>query len=148
MSIYLDEDETQRCSGYLADNREKPPPSKPVARQESPAIAYLRTAKAILGAWARIYDASWRLSQYDRSRQSDNASHANDTTGRLKSHLCLEEYPTPTQDATLLTLGFLEDMEDDFEFFVQARRMLCRADGSWMRQLLPWSYHEVRFAKV
>ncbi|KAG8160982.1 hypothetical protein KVR01_009246 [Diaporthe batatas] len=150
MSIYLSEDETQRCSGYLEDIRGKSPTSKPAIQHESPDITYYQKAKAIVEAWARIQILSWQLSRGSSNVRASNASPANagDTREQLESHLCLEKYPTPTQDATLLRLKSIEHMEDDFEFFVRARSMMCDAEGSWLRQLLPWSYRDVRFSKV
>lgn len=148
MSIYLDEDETQRCNGYLEDIREGPQSSKPTPSSGNPTIPYARTAKEFALAWARIVALSWPGPRGGSSGRTHDTSHVSDTAQRLESHLCIEKYPTSTQEATLLRLGFVEHMEDDFEFFVRARRMLGEVEGSWIRQMLPWSYHQVKLAKV
>lgn len=148
MSIYLNEDETQRCNGYLEDIREGPQISKPTPSSGNPTIPYARTAKEFALAWARIVALSWPGSRSGGGGQRHGASHGNDAVRGLESHLCIEKYPTSTQEATLLRLGFVEHMEDDFEFFVQARRMLGEVEGSWLQQMLPWSFHQVKFAKV
>lgn len=148
MSIYLNEDETQRCNRYLEDIREGPQISKPMPPSGNPTTTYARTAKEFALAWSRIVALSWPGSRSGGSGERHDASHGNDAAQRLESHLCIEKYPTSTQEATLLRLGFVEQMEDDFEFFVRARRMLGEAEGSWIRQMLPWSFHQVKFAKV
>lgn len=148
MSIYLNEDETQRCSGYIEDIREGPQISKPAPPSGNPTMTYARRAKAFALVWARIVALSWPGPRSGGSSRTDDTSHGSDTARGLESHLCIEKYPTSTQEATLLRLGLVEHMEDDFEFFVRARRMLGEGEGSWIRQLLPWSYHQVKLAKV
>lgn len=148
MSIYLDEDETERCGMYLEDFRGRPLISKPDVQSERPAITNARRATSIALAWSRIMASSWLGPQSGSSGRTHNASHGSVTAQRLESHFCIENHPSLTQQTTLLTLGCLEHMQDDFEFFVQARRMLGEAEGSWIRQILPWSYHQVKLSRV
>ncbi|KAK2599880.1 hypothetical protein N8I77_011600 [Diaporthe amygdali] len=147
MSIYLDEDETERCGMYLEDFRGRPLISKPDVQSERPAITNARRATSIALAWSRIMASSWLGPQSGSSGRTHNASHGSVTAQRLESHFCIENHPSLTQQTTLLTLGCLEHMQDDFDFFVQARRMLGGAEGSWIRQMLPWSYHQVKLSR-
>lgn len=148
MSIYLNEDETQRCSGYLEEIHGKPVVNKPALRSGNPAIIFATKARSFAAAWARILPLSWQYPGSLRSTRSQNAPDDSDTAQRLESHLCIERYPSSTNETELLTLGFLERMQDDFELFVRARRMLDRTAGSWIRQMLPWSYHQVVLSRV
>lgn len=148
MSIYLDEDETRRCSGYLEETRGRPLTNKPAPRSGNPVIIYARKAGSVAAAWARILALSLQSPQSLGSGRPHYAPDNSDTTQRLESHLCIEKYSSSTHDTQLLTLGFVERMQDDFELFVQARRMLVQAEGSWIRQMLPWSYHQVVLSRV
>ncbi|KAG6355901.1 hypothetical protein INS49_015285 [Diaporthe citri] len=141
MSVYLNEDETQRCSGYLEDVHGRPRANKPMLRSGNPAIVYARKASSFAAAWARILALSWQSPGSLRNSRSHNTPDDSDTARRLESHLCIEKHPSSKHDTELLTLRFLERMQDDSELFVQARRILGEAQGSWIRQLLPWSYH-------
>lgn len=150
MSIYLNEDETQRCSGYPEDNRGSPLINKPALRSENSVITYTKNVRSFAAAWARILAMSWQ----SRSTGSLSSSRLHkiaddsDTAQRLESHLCVEKFLSPTHDTELLTLGSMENMQDDFQLFVRARRMLGEAEGTWARQLLPWSYHKVVLSRV
>lgn len=148
MSIYLDEDETQRCSGYLEETHARSLTDKPERRSGNPAVNYVRRLRSFATAWARILALSWQSPASLRSSRSHNTPGDSDTSQRLESHLLIEKYPSSAHDTELLTLGFLERMQDDFELFVQARRMLGGAGGSWIRQMLPWSYHQVVLSRV
>lgn len=148
MSIYLNEDETQRCSGYLDDFRGRPLINQPAPRPGNPAIILARKARSFAAAWARILPLSWQVPGSLRSSRSQNTPGDSDTAQRLESHLCIERYPSSTKETELLTLGSLECMQDDFEFFARARRMLDKAAGGWTRQMLPWSYHQVVLSRV
>lgn len=150
MSIYLNEDETQRCSGYREDNRGSPLINKPALRSENSVITYAKNVRSFAAAWARILAMSWQ-SQSTGSLSSSRLhkiADDSDIAQRLESHLCVEKFLSPTRDTELLTLGTMEDVQDDFQLFVRARRMLGEAEGSWARQLLPWSYHQVVLARV
>lgn len=149
MSIYLNEDETQRCSGYRGDHG-SPLMNKPALRSENSVITYAKNVRSFAAAWARILAMSWRsqsTGSLSNSRLYKIADDS-DTAQRLESHLCVEKFLSPTHDTELLTLGSLESMQDDFQLFFRARRMLGEAEGSWARQLLPWSYHQVVLSRV
>lgn len=150
MSIYLNEDETQRCSGYPEDNRGSPLINKPTLRSENSVITYAKNVRSFAAAWARILAMSWQ-SQSTGSLSSSRLhkfADDSDTAQRLENHLCVEKFLSPTHDTKLLTLSSMESMQDDFQLFVRARRMLGEAEGSWARQLLPWSYHQVVLSRV
>lgn len=149
MSIYLKEDETRRCSGYLEDIRGRPLINKPAPRSGNPAIVYARKATSFAAAWIRILASSWQSpGSPSSSRWHRNTSDDSDTAQRLESHLLIENYSSSTHDTKMLTLGAMERMQDDFELFVRARRLLGGAEGSWTRHMLPWSYHEVVLSRV
>lgn len=150
MSIYLNEDETQRCSGYREDNHGNPLINKPALRSGNSVITYAKNLRSFAAAWARILAMSWQSpssGSLSSSRLHKTADDS-DTAQRLESHLCLEKFLSPTHDTELLTLGSMESMQDDFQLFVRARRMLGEAEESWARQLLPWSYHQVVLSRV
>lgn len=145
MSIYLNEDETQRCSWYVRDISGT---SKPDVQAERPSISYAGRAKSLAAAWARNLAWSWPGPARMNNARLHDASRGSDTAQGLESHFCTERYPSSAKGTTLLRLGFLEDIQDDFEFFVQARRLLGKAEGSWIRQMLPWSYDQVKLSRV
>lgn len=148
MSIDLNEDETRRCSGYLEDISGRSMTNRSPLGSKSPAMNYIKKASSFAAAWARILALSWQSPGSPRSSQLHNAPEDRDTAQRLETHLCIEKYSSSTHDTQLLTLRFLERMQDDFELFVRARRMLGEAEGGWIRQLLPWSYHKVVLTRV
>lgn len=150
MSIYLNEEETQRCSEYPEASRGSPLINKPALRSGNAVITYAKNARSFAAAWARILAISWQ-SQSTGSLSSSRVykiPNDSDTAQRLESHLCVEKFLSPTHETELLTLGSMEAMQDDFQLFVRARRMLGEAEGSWARQLLPWSYHQVVLSRV
>lgn len=150
MSIYLNEDETQRCSGYREGNRGSPLINKPALRSGDAVITYAKNVRSFAAAWARILAISWQSQSTGglSSSRVHKIADDSDTAQRSESHLCVEKFLSPTHDTELLTLGSMESMEDDFQLFVSARRMLGEAEGSWARQLLPWSYHQVVLVRV
>lgn len=149
MSIDLNEDETSRCSWYLEDIRGRPQINKPAPRSGNLAMIYVKKARSFAAAWARILAPSWQIpGSLSSSLSHNNTVNDSDTVQRLESHLLIEKYSSSTRGTELLTIGSLERMQDDFELFVRARRMLGEAERGWIRRMLPWSYHEVVLSRV
>lgn len=153
MSILLNEDETQQCSGRFNGYHGsstllpvcQPAPQSNISAHTSTS----ETSRSNVPAWKRILPWSWMAPSRGSIGPTSSNPVDGGTTHQLESHLCVDKCWSSTHDTRMMTLESMEHMQSDYEYFCQARHILSRAEGSWLQRKLSWrSYTRVTLSRV
>jgi hypothetical protein len=67
---------------------------------------------------------------------------------KMESYLCVDK-PWRAAKKTILSTIAVEEMADDYDFYIRAMKALCDARGGWLQRLVSWkSYNRVELSQV